>query len=133
MGLSFYVMANSLSGMVGDYLFEQRIRSDRVNLESLAARIAPDMAESDAPALHQQLLAAGGELGGRLLLLDHMGKVQMDSYGEMYGVRLQYPEVTNILVRGLSADYGVHELDTGEVLDTSHLLFTPRTNAAWVS
>ncbi|MBE5787530.1 MAG: cell wall metabolism sensor histidine kinase WalK [Clostridiales bacterium] len=126
-------MANSLSGMVGDYLFEQRIRSDRVNLESLAARIAPDMAESDAPALHQQLLAAGGELGGRLLLLDHMGKVQMDSYGEMYGVRLQYPEVTNILVRGLSADYGVHELDTGEVLDTSHLLFTPRTNAAWVS
>ncbi|MBQ4074698.1 MAG: HAMP domain-containing protein [Clostridia bacterium] len=125
-------MANSLSGMVGDYLFEQRIRSDRVSLETLAARVAPLMAESDAVALHDQLLAAGGELGGRILLLDQNGKVQLDSYGELYGNRLQYPEVTNILVKGQNVDYGVHELDTGASLDTSNLLFMRRSNGAWV-
>ena len=116
-------MANSLSSMVGDYLFEQRIRSDRVNLEKLAAQISPLMAKSDAQSLHEQLLASGGELGGRILLLDENGKVQIDSYGEMHGIRLQYSEITNILVKGQSADYGVHELESGEALNTSNLLF----------
>ena len=131
-GLSFYAMASSLSGMVGDYLFEQRIRSDRTSLETLAARVAPLLADDDAEALHSQLLSAGGDLGGRILLLDQNGKVQLDSYGEMYGARLQYSEISNILVRGQSVDYGVHELDSGAELDTSHLLFMRRANAAWV-
>ncbi len=131
-GLSFYVMAGSLSGMVGDYLFEQRIRTDRVNLETLAARISPLLARSDADALRSQLSAAGGELGGRVLLLDENGKVQADSYGEMHGARLEYPEVANVLVRGQSVDYGVHELDSGETLDTSRLLFARRANSVWV-
>ena len=124
-------MASSLSGMVGDSLFEQRIRSDRASLETLASRIAPLMARNNAQALHTQLLTAGGELGGRILLLDQNGKVQLDSYGEMYGSRLQYPEVANILVRGQSVDYGVHELDTGTMLSRSHLLFMRRSNTAW--
>jgi hypothetical protein len=50
----------------------------------------------------------------------------------MQGMRLQYPEIANILVRGQSVDYGVHELDSGTKLDTSHLLFTRRTSASWV-
>ena len=125
-------MANSLSGMVGDYLFEQRIRSDRVALETLAAQVSPLLARSDAQGLYDRLLAAGGEMGGRILLLDQNGKVQLDSYGEICGVRLQYPEVTNILVRGQSADYGVHELESGAALDTAHLLFMRRSNTAWV-
>ena len=41
MGLSFFVMANSLTNMVGDYLFEQRIRTDSASVESLAVRILP--------------------------------------------------------------------------------------------
>ena len=117
--------------MVGDSLFEQRIRTDRSSLETLASRIAPLMARSDAKALHSQLLTAGGEMGGRLLLLDQNGKVQLDSYGEMYGSRLAYPEVANILVRGQSADYGVHELENGAVLSLDRLLFMRRSNTAW--
>ena len=118
--------------MVGDYLFEQRIRSDRSGLETLASRIAPLLRSSDAASLHTQLSAAGGELGGRILLLDQSGKVQLDSYGEIQGARLEYPEVCSILVKGQSVDYGVHELDSGAWLDTSRLLFVRRTGAAWV-
>ncbi|MBR1584441.1 MAG: HAMP domain-containing protein [Clostridia bacterium] len=125
-------MANSISSMVGDSLFEQRIRTERSSLEKLAGRISPLLADSDASALQSQLLAAGGELGGRILLLDPNGKVQLDTAGEMQGQRLQYPEIANILVRGQSIDYGVHELDSGAKLDTSRLLFTRRTSAAWV-
>ena len=131
-GLSFYVMASYIGSMVSDSLFQQRIRSDRASLETLAVRIAPLLARSDAPALQSQLLAAGGEMGGRVLLLDQNGKVQLDSYGEMQGVRLDYPEIATILVRGQSADYGVHELEKGEALDTGHLLFARRTTGSWV-
>ena len=61
MGLSFYVMASYIGSMVSDSLFQQRIRSDRASLETLAVRIAPLLARSDAPALQSQLLAAGGD------------------------------------------------------------------------
>ncbi len=125
-------MASWVGGMVGDSLFEQRIRSDRTSLESLAVRIAPTLAQSDAPALQRQLIAAGGELGGRVLLLDPNGKVQLDSYGEIQGTRLEYPEIVSILVKGQNVDYGVHELETGVSLDTSHLLFARRSSASWV-
>ena len=118
--------------MVGGSLFEQRIRTDRASLETLATRIAPLMAESDAQALHTQLLAAGGEMGGRVLLLDKNGKVQMDSYGEIQGERLEYPEIANILVKGQQVDYGVHELESGRELNTERLLFTRSASAAWV-
>ena len=132
MGLSFYAMAGALSGMVGDYLFEQRIRSDRASLETLATRISPLAARGDASALQSQLSASGGELGGRVMLLDQYGKVQVDSFGELCGTRLEYPEIVNILVKGQPADYGVHELDSGSRLDTSRLLFIRRSNSAWV-
>ena len=118
--------------MVGDSLFEQRIRADRASLETLASRISPLMARNETAALRSQMIAAGGELEGRVLLLDRNGKVQLDSYGEMQGERLQYPEIANILVKGQNVDYGVHEMDSGRALDTSHLLFTRRTNASWV-
>ncbi len=132
MGLSFVAMASSLSSMVGDYLFNQRIRTDRTGLETLAVRIAGDVDESDVPALRQTLTLAGSEMGGRVLLLDQNGKVQVDSYGEMNGVRLQYPEITNVLMKGMTTDYGIHEIKTGRHLDTSNLLFTRRTNASWM-
>ncbi len=131
-GVSFFVMASSLSSMVGDYLFEQRIRADRMNLEKLATQIAPLVARSDAAALHTQLTNAGGELGGRLLLLDSTGKVQLDSYGELSGTRIEYPEVTSVLVKGQSVDYGVHELANTEAVDTSKLMFMRKSNVTWV-
>ena len=131
-GLSFFAMAGSLSSMVGDYLFNQRIRTDRNGLESLAVQIARDVDNSDVAALRERLSVAAGEMGGRVLLLDENGKVQVDSYGEMNGRRLQYPEVANVLLKGMTTDYGIHELETGLKLDTNNLLFTRRGNASWV-
>ena len=89
-------MANSLTNMVGDYLFEQRIRTDTVNVESLAVRIAPMLARKDTEALYEELTSAGGEIGGRLMVLDRFGKVQVDTYAELNGMRVDYPEIWRI-------------------------------------
>ena len=126
-------MANSLTNMVGDYLFEQRIRTDTVNVESLAVRIAPMLAASDTDALYEELSAAGGEMGGRLMVLDRFGKVQVDTYAALNGVRVDYPEVASVLVRGDLADYGVHALDgSGRVTETGNFLFSNADDFNWV-
>ena len=132
-GLSFTIMANSLTNMVGDYLFEQRIRTDGASIESLAVRIAPLLARSDTDGLFDELSAAGGELGGRLLVLDQDGKVQVDTYAQLNGVRVTYPEVANVLVRGDVADYGVHALDSeGEIKKNNTFLFSRADDTTWV-
>ncbi|MBQ4551415.1 MAG: HAMP domain-containing protein [Clostridia bacterium] len=132
-GLSFSIMANSLTNMVGDYLFEQRIRTDTVNVESLAVRIAPMLARKDTEALYEELTSAGGEIGGRLMVLDRFGKVQVDTYAELNGMRVDYPEVASVLVRGDLADYGVHPLDgSGVITKTGNFLLSDIDDFNWV-
>ena len=126
-------MANSLTNMVGDYLFEQRIRTDTTSVESLAVRIAPLLAEADTESLYEELSVAGGEIGGRLMVLDRYGKVQVDTYSELNGMRVDYPEVASVLVRGDLADYGVHPLDgSGEIQETNNFLFSDADAFNWV-
>lgn len=115
-GLSFLVMAGTLTNMLGRYLFEQRIRADRVSLEKWAVQAAPFLYAADTRALQETLERAGTELNGRLMVLDGDGKVQLDSFREANGQRLQYPEVVSILLSGRMADYGVHSLETGEAV-----------------
>ena len=69
-GLSFYVMASSLSRMVGDFLFEERITNDRAQLEILAERLSPALRGRDMDSLRHEMLLSGSEMGGRVLLLD---------------------------------------------------------------
>lgn len=131
-GLSFSIMANSLTNMVGDYLFEQRIRTDSVNVETLAVRIAPMLSRADTDGLYRELTSAGGEMGGRLLVLDKDGKVQVDTYAQLNGMRVNYPEVASILVRGEMADYGVHSLDGAGEIQKTDFFFSSAADATWV-
>jgi len=126
-------MANSLTNMVGDYLFAQRVHTDSVSVESLAVRIAPLLANADTDALYDELSEAGGELGGRLLVLDRYGKVQVDTYSALNGMRVDYPEVASVLVRGDVADYGVHAVNVdGEIQDTGNFLLSDADAYRWV-
>ncbi len=112
-GLSFYMIASLLTGLVSDYLFEQRIRQDSLSVEKLATTLAPFFSLADTESLQLELLSAGGEMGGRLLLVDAEGKVQLDSYGTLLGVRLQLPQVISVLMEGAGSDYGIHRLEEG--------------------
>ena len=120
-GLSSLVMAGTLTNMLGRYLFEQRIRADRASLDKWAVQAAPLLSRADTRGLSQTLDRAATELNGRLLVLDKDGKVQLDSYRQANGMRLQYPEVVSILVSGQVADYGVHSIKTGESIQPDQL------------
>ncbi len=131
-GISFLVMAGTLTNLLGKYLFEQRIRADRAGLEKWAVQVAPVLSRGDMITLSQQLNRAGSELSGRLLLLDADGKVQLDSYREAHGRRIEYPEVVSILLSGQTTDYGVHSMKTGEAVKMDNPLSFGK-GEEWVS
>ena len=74
-GVSYYLVATSLIGLVGDSLFSDRMRQDHAAADKLAAELGPLYAERGMEKAQQLLESAGGELGGRLMLLDQSGKV----------------------------------------------------------
>lgn len=109
-GVSFAVMASSLTNLVSNYLYEQRIRQDSLSVEKLASTVAPLLASARTSSLNDTIVSASGEMGGRILLVDADGKVQADSYALLTGTRLQLPEVLAILTGGESSAWGIHSL-----------------------
>ena len=107
-GVSFLFAATSLSGVVRNYLTEQRTREDRQAAESLAMIYAPLFQSGDSEALNSRLQEDALNLDGRLMLLDTDGKVQYDSMNACCGQRLQLTEVLRVLTGGEEAAYGMH-------------------------
>ncbi len=101
-------MASRLTSFVSNYLYEQRIRQDSLSVERLASTVAPLFQSVRSDALDELLMTSGGEMGGRLMVLDNDGKVQYDSFSSLMGARLQLPEVLTILTGGENTGYGIH-------------------------
>lgn len=107
-------MATSLTNLVSEHLYEQRIRQDSLSVEKLATTFAPLFQSAKSDALQEALVSSGGEMGGRLMIIDEDGKVQFDSFSRLCGIRLQLPEVLSILTGGQSTAYGIHHLQGAE-------------------
>ena len=58
MGVSYYVVATSLIGLVGDYLFDDRKQQDRASTNQLAEELAPLYLAAQTQALQERLEAA---------------------------------------------------------------------------
>ncbi|MBQ8200917.1 MAG: HAMP domain-containing protein [Clostridia bacterium] len=102
------MMAALLTGLVSNTLYAQRTRQDSLSTEKLAASAAPFFAAAQTEALHEALTTAASELGGRLLVIDLDGKVQMDTFSLLDGKRLAVPEVVEVLTTDASHAYGIH-------------------------
>lgn len=107
-------MATSLTNLVSQQMYEQRIRQDSLSVEKLATAFAPLFQSAQSDTLQEELVSSGGEMGGRLLIIDEDGKVQFDSFSQLCGIRLQLPEVLSVLTGGQSTAYGIHHLQGDE-------------------
>ena len=110
-GASFIVAATRLTGVVSNYLTEQRTREDTQAAESLAGVFGPMMQTADSTSLNSRLQESADGLDGRLMLLDLDGKVQFDSMNALIGQRLRLPEVIRVLVMEETSAYGMHRAD----------------------
>ncbi len=107
-GLSFAVAATNLTGLVRDYLLEQRTREDSLLTEKAAAAAAPFFAAADPAEINRTLAENAEAMDGRLLLIDQDGKVQYDTLRKMNGQRLQLQEVLQVLTGTAEQAYGIH-------------------------
>jgi len=114
-GISFLVAATNLTGLVRNYLVEQRTREDTQAAESLANQFGPLLQSGDSATLNNRLREQAEALEGRLLLLDPDGKVQYDSFNELCGRRLSLREVLRVLALGDNEAYGMHRAGREEV------------------
>ena len=109
--VSYFAVAASVIGLVGDYLFNDRRTQDQTATEKLAVHVTPLFAAADSRELQTLLETTSGEMGGRLLVLDTSGKVQSDSFSELNGTIIELPEVASVLLEEQTVDYGVHGFD----------------------
>ena len=121
--LSFGVAATNLTGLVRDYLFEQRTREDSLLTEKAAAAAAPFFDSADAGEISRVLRENAQSIDGRLILVDQDGKVQYDTLRELNGHRLQLDEVLTVLNGSAEQAYGIHspgEPDTEKMGGTEY-------------
>ena len=111
-GLSFGVAATNLTGLVRNYLFEQKTCEDSLLTEKAAAAAAPFFAAASAEDVNRVLAENAQAMDGRLMLIDRDGKVQYDTMRGMSGHRLQLDEVLRVLSGSAEQAYGMH--DPGE-------------------
>lgn len=114
-GVSFLVAARNLTGVVSDYLTEQRTREDTQAVESLAVTYGPLFQRLESEEINSRLREDAQGLNGRLMLLDLDGKVQYDSASSLCGQRLALPEVIRVAVMGESSAYGMYSPDRDTV------------------
>ena len=108
MAVSFGVAATSWTGLVGNYLIEQRTREDSQAAERLAAAAAPLFEATASEELNELLAESAESLNGRLLVLDTDGKAQYDSFNQLCGTRIGITEVIRVLTGETVSAYGMH-------------------------
>lgn len=107
-GLSFFVAANILTGVVSDYLFDQRKRDDSLLTGKLAEAAAPLFQTVSADELNELLEENAVSMNGRLMLIDQDGKIQYDTFQVLCGQRTQVDEALRVLAGGEAESYGIH-------------------------
>ncbi len=107
-GLSFFVAAYILTGVVSDYLFDQRTRDDSLKTEKLALAAAPLFQSISDTELNELLEENAASMDGRLMLIDNDGKVQYDTFQSLCGQRIQVDEALRVIAGEQIEDYGIH-------------------------
>ena len=106
--MAFTVIGFSLIQLVGEYLFTQRTRDDQRIAENLAEAFSGDLVAFDAQSMYDAAREAALAQQSRVLVLDPLCVVQVDSASEMNGQRFITAEIDNVL-KGSAGDYGFYD------------------------
>ncbi len=105
---AFTVVTASVIQLVGEYLFNQRVREEERVTEELSGHIAPLLSNYETDELYALLRASSGEYNARILVLNAWGVVQADSKSILNGHVLPLDEVRSVL-GGAASDYGYYQ------------------------
>ncbi len=95
------------------YLVKLRVGDQLKSTNSVAVSVAPYLYDTNAKKLYEIAEESSQKYGGRILVLNKSGIVQVDTFKLMNGQKLEHKEISDVLLGAGDAAYGFHEM-TGE-------------------
>ena len=106
--MAFTVIGFSLIQLVGEYLFTQRSRDDQRIADSLAEGFSGYLVAFDAQGMYEAAQETALAQQSRVLVLDELCVVQVDTASELNGQRFITAEIASVL-EGSKGDYGFYD------------------------
>ena len=106
--MAFSVIGFSLIQLVGEYLFTQRSRDDQRIADSLAESFSDYLVAFDAGSMYESALETAREQQSRVLVLDALCVVQVDTASELNGQRFITSEIDGVL-KGSAGAHGFYD------------------------
>ncbi len=111
---AFAAVTFVISYLAEDYLVNIRVRDQLKNTNNVAVSMAPYLSSANAQKMYELAEQSSKEFGGRFLVLNKSGIVQVDSFSVLNGQKLDHKEISDVLLGPADTSYGFHKIDNGE-------------------
>lgn len=108
--VAFALTLFSTSRILENNMLSLRIAESAQKANDFSLAVAYDFAKGDAEEVYALAVKEGLKIGGRVLVLDARGVVQVDSFSRLNGMRLSHREVQEVLTGGKGSSYGFHKI-----------------------
>ncbi len=112
LGLALLIAGLSYIRIISDYMLQEEHATHREVVADLALRMADLMEAADGDGMYQLALEQGQANNGRVLVLDAQGRILVDSFSRLEGLRMTHKEVRDVLRGETEFGVGVYHLDT---------------------
>lgn len=92
------------------FLVSERVKEQAAQTDAFAVQAAPYLANFDAQGMYELCYQNGGNIGGRVIILDDAGVVQADGLSLLNGQRLTHNEISGILAGHTPRSHAFHRL-----------------------
>lgn len=94
-----------------DYLVKIRVGEQLKSTNNVAVSMAPYLDSSNSQMMHEFAEDSSQKYGGRFLVLNKSGIVQVDSFSILTGQKLEHKEISDVLLGPGDTSYGFHEME----------------------
>ena len=108
---AFAAVTVVVSYLAEDYLVRLRVKEQLGNTNSVAVSLAPYLQSSNSKKMYEIAEESSQKYGGRFLILNKSGVVQVDSFSILNGQKLEHKEVSDVLLGPGDASYGFHKME----------------------
>ncbi len=99
-----------VSYLAEDYLVRIRVQDQMKSTNSVAVSLAPYLQSSNSKKMYEIAEESSQKYGGRFLVLNKSGIVQVDSFSIFGGQKMEHKEVSDVLLGPGDTSYGFYKM-----------------------
>ena len=120
--LAFAAVTLIVAYLAEDYLVKIRVGDQLKSTNNVAVSMAPYLYSSNSKMMHELAQESSQKYGGRFLVLNKSGIVQVDSFSILNGQKLEHREISDVLLGPDDTSYGFHQM-TDEKGETFYAVY----------